>query len=445
LSDLTPKRIVAELDKYIVGQQEAKRAVAVALRNRWRRRQLPPDLQREVTPKNIVMIGPTGVGKTEIARRLAALVHAPFCKVEATKYTEVGYHGRDVESVIRDLAEAAARLVKDDEKARVRSEAERRAEKRLLDLLLPRGKDEREDELGSPAEARKRARESLRRKLQAGELEERTVSMSVEPRATPVHVFSNMGLENMEPDLQNMLEKLLPRDAKVRELTVREARKALLEAALDELIDKETVAEKAVKLAEDDGVVFVDEIDKVAGGGSTHGPDVSRQGVQRDLLPIVEGTTVNTRYGGVRTEHILFIAAGAFHVSKPSDLMPELQGRFPIRVELKDLGKCDLVRILIEPQNSLLRQYAALLGAEGVNVNFTDDAVEAMADVAHRVNTTTENIGARRLHTILEKVLEDASYEAGDGKLKKLKVDGAYVRKRLERIVENQDLTKYIL
>jgi ATP-dependent HslUV protease ATP-binding subunit HslU len=441
--ELTPQQIVAELDKYIVGQSAAKRAVAIALRNRWRRWQLPPEIRKDVLPKNILMIGPTGVGKTEIARRLAMLVGAPFLKVEATKYTEVGYHGRDVESMIRDLAEVAAGMVRQQQRQLVETEAKKRAEERLLDLLLPRSYSRDEDE--EENERHQRVRERLRRRLEAGELEDREVEITVEQRQLPFAMFSVMGMEQMEAELQNMFEKLFPRERSKRRMTVREARKVLLEQEVDALIDRQTVTEKAVELAENHGIIFIDEIDKICGPPSLHGPDVSRQGVQRDLLPIVEGTTTQTRYGPVRSDHILFIAAGAFHTSKPSDLMPELQGRFPIRVELQDLGREDFLRILTEPKHALTRQYQELLATEGVELHFTPDALEAIAEIAYEVNRTTQNIGARRLHTIVERVLEDISFRAPELSGQKVEITGAYVRERLGDILKREDLSRFIL
>src|SRR5262245_8590254 len=414
---MTPRQIVEELDRYIVGQQAAKKAVAVAIRNRWRRQQLSPELRKDVTPKNIIMIGPTGVGKTEIARRLAQLVGAPFLKVEATKYTEVGYHGRDVESMVRDLTEIAVGMVRQDQRGLVETQAKERVEERLLDLLLPQsGSLDSEDQ--EEAERRQRTRDKFKHKLAAGELEDRTVELNVEQKVVPVQVFSNMGMEQMDVDFQNMFERILPKQNQQRQLTVKEARRILLEQETEALIDRQVVTEKAIELAENQGIIFVDELDKVCGPQSTHGPDVSRQGVQRDLLPVVEGTTVNTRYGPVRTDHVLFIAAGAFHLSKPSDLMPELQGRFPIRVELTDLKKEDFLRILTEPKHALTKQYAELLGTEGVQLQFTPDGIEALADIAFEVNRTTQNIGARRLHTILERVVEQVSFEGPDRKKK---------------------------
>ncbi|HVJ82840.1 MAG TPA: ATP-dependent protease ATPase subunit HslU [Planctomycetia bacterium] len=441
---MTPREIVARLDLHIVGQAEAKRAVAIALRNRWRRQRLSDDMRRDSVPKNILMIGPTGVGKTEIARRLAALVNAPFCKVEATKYTEVGYHGRDVESVVRDLAEAAFRLVRDEERERVRPEAERRAEDRILSLLLPakadRGKEEEE-----PTEGRKAARARLKKMLDAGELEDRTVTIKVEQRPPAMPMLAGMGSESAEMDLQGMFERLMPKSHRQRTVTVKEARKTLILEESDALLDKDALGEKAARLAEESGIIFIDEIDKVSGPASTHGPDVSRQGVQRDLLPIVEGTAVQTKYGVIRTDHVLFIAAGAFHVSKPSDMMPELQGRFPIRVELKDLDRADFVRILTEPQNSLAKQYTALLATEGFDLTFTPDGLEALAEIAFRVNKSTENIGARRLHTVLEKLLDEANFEAPDASDKSLVVDAVYVNAKLAALSQDQDLSRFIL
>jgi ATP-dependent HslUV protease ATP-binding subunit HslU len=442
--DLTPRQTVQELDRYIVGQDAAKRAVAVAIRNRWRRQQLPPDLRKDVTPKNIILIGPTGVGKTEIARRLAQLVGAPFLKVEATKYTEVGYHGRDVESMIRDLVEIGAGMVRQQQRVRVESRAQERVNDRLLDLLLPGSASwDPEDTEGN--ERRQRTREKMKARLEAGELEDRNVEINIEQKAVPVHVFSNMGLEQMDVDFQQMFERLIPKNSQQRQLPLREARKILLEQETEALIDRQAVNEQAVELAENQGIVFLDELDKICGPSSSHGPDVSRQGVQRDLLPVVEGTTVTTRYGPVRTDHILFIAAGAFHVSKPSDLMPELQGRFPIRVELTDLKREDFLRILTEPKHALTKQYAELLAAEGVTLEFTTDAIEAVADIAQEVNRTTQNIGARRLHTVLERVVEEISFEAPDLPAKRVVVDGAYVRARLADVLEREDLSRFIL
>jgi ATP-dependent HslUV protease ATP-binding subunit HslU len=442
--ELTPREIVAELDKYIVGQDAAKRAVAIAIRNRWRRQQLAPDLRKDITPKNIIMIGPTGVGKTEIARRLAQLVGAPFIKVEATKYTEVGYVGRDVESMIRDLTEMALRMIRAEQQKVVEAKAKERVTERLLDLLLPQGGWDPE---GGPEqeERQKRSREKMRVQLESGEFEERMVELTTEQRAVPVQIFSNIGMEQMDVDFQSMFEKIMPKQAQQRQLPVKEARKILLEQETEALIDRQAMTEKAIELAENQGIVFIDELDKVCGPQSSHGPDVSRQGVQRDLLPIVEGTTTQTRYGPVRSDHILFIAAGAFHVSKPSDLMPELQGRFPIRVELTDLKREDFLRILTEPKHALTKQYAELLATEGVQIDFTPDGIEALADIAYEVNRTTQNIGARRLHTVMEKVVEDVSYHGPDLNEKRVAINAAYVRGRLMEILKKEDLSKFIL
>jgi len=442
--ELTPRRIVEELDRYIVGQMDAKKAVAIAIRNRLRRMQIAAAGSAtgldasDILPKNLILIGPTGVGKTEIARRIANLIDAPFVKVEASKFTEVGYVGRDVESMVRDLVDAAVNLVRASERREVAGKAERRVEERLLDALLPGARDE-------DASA---TREKLRAMLLAGKLEDREVEVAVETRSMPgIDVFTPQGVEHMGIDFQAFFEKLAPPRARERKLTVREARKALLQEEADKLIDREKVNQEAVRRAETSGIIFLDEIDKIcsAEGARTAGPDVSREGVQRDLLPIVEGSTVNTRHGVVRTDHILFIAAGAFHVSKPTDLIPELQGRFPIRVELGSLGRADFLRILREPRNALTKQYAALLAADGVAVSFTDDALEEMARIAEDVNQRTQNIGARRLHTILEKLLEDPLFDAPDYLAGALTVDGAFVQRKLAKIVEDEDLSRYIL
>lgn len=446
MRDLTPREIVAELDRYIVGQADAKRAVAVALRNRWRRQQLPDDMRHEVAPKNILMIGPTGVGKTEIARRLAKLTGAPFIKVEATRYTEVGYYGRDVESMVRELVENAIGLVRASELKAVEQEAHTRAEARLIDLLAPLpAPDDGESEGAEAAQRRERTREKLRAKLQAGGLDDRRVELTVEQRATPV-MFTGAGLEQVDFDLQGMFEKIMPRHTTRRELTVREARKVLFEQECEALINQEKVNAAAVELAENVGIIFIDELDKVVASEGAHGADVSRQGVQRDLLPIVEGTTVQTRYGFVKTDHVLFVAAGAFHRAKPSDLMPELQGRFPIRVELQGLTKEDFVRILTEPQASLTKQYQALLGAEGLEVRFAAEAIDALASCAHQVNQAAQNIGARRLYTIMERLLEELSFDAPDmPKGQPVEIDAEYVRRRLEGVTQDEDLSKFIL
>jgi ATP-dependent HslUV protease ATP-binding subunit HslU len=397
-----------------------------------------------VTPKNLIMIGPTGVGKTEIARRLAQLVGAPFLKVEATKYTEVGYVGRDVESMIRDLTEMAVNMVRQEQRRLVETKARERVTERLLDLLLPQS-GTWDPENTEENERRQRTRDKMRARLQAGDFEERNVELQVEQKVVPVQIFSNMGMEQMDMDLQSMFERIVPRQSQQRQIPVREARRLLLEQETEALIDRQVVQEKAVKLVENQGIIFVDELDKVCGPQASHGPDVSRQGVQRDLLPVVEGTTVNTRYGPVSTDHILFIAAGAFHLSKPSDLMPELQGRFPIRVELTDLNRDDFLRILTEPKHALTKQYAELLATEGVNLEFTQDGIEALADIAYQVNRTMQNIGARRLQTILERVVEDISFDGPDLADKNVRIDGPYVRSHLQEILKKEDLSKFIL
>ncbi len=438
MDSLTPRQIVTELDKYIVGQADAKRAVAVAIRNRWRRQQLPEAIKKDVSPKNILMIGPTGVGKTEIARRLATLVNAPFIKVEATKYTEIGYHGRDVDAIIRDLVDSAIHMVRTEMAEKVKDQAQKAAEDRLLDKLLP------EVGLAEPDAQHKRSREKLRQRLRAGKLEKQEIEIAVEERAAAVGVLGPGGME-MDVDFQSMIEKLIPTRQSTRRLSVGDARRVLLAQEQDAMLDKEKIQREAIGRVEQSGIVFLDEIDKICGPDSKNGPDVSRQGVQRDLLPIVEGSTVVTRYGPVKTDFILFIAAGAFHVSKPGDLMPELQGRFPIRVELQDLTKDDFVRILREPQNSLTRQQSALLAAEGLEVTFAEDAIDAMAQLAYDLNRKTQNIGARRLYTIMERVFEEISFAGPDATEKKVEITAEYVRKRLADVMKDEDLAKFIL
>ena len=451
LDELTPREIVAELDKHVIGQGDAKRSVAIALRNRVRRQKLEPEMAEEVMPKNILMIGPTGVGKTEIARRLAKLANSPFLKVEARKFTEVGYVGRDVESMIRDLVEIAIDNIRAEKLEDVADKAELNAEERLLDILLPpAAPSHSESTAGFQLEAASgdsyaRTREKLREKLRAGKLDDRTVEVDVKERGPTFEVSTNGNIEEMDINLKDVIPGLFGPRTKKRKMRVSEAMEYLVQEEEQKLVDMDQVTKIALERVERNGIVFLDEIDKIAGREGGHGPDVSREGVQRDILPIVEGTTVNTRHGFVRTDHILFIAAGAFHVSKPSDLIPELQGRFPIRVELKSLNEADFIRILKEPKSALVKQYSALLETEGIKLTFTEDALIEVARIAAQVNESTENIGARRLHTIMEKLLEDISFDGPDLKKKNIKIDAVYVRKQLADIVKDQDLSRYIL
>ena len=459
-NEQTPRQIVEELNKYIVGQDEAKKSVAIALRNRWRSRKLSKEMQEDVVPKNILMIGSTGVGKTEIARRLAKLVKAPFIKVEATKFTEVGYVGRDVESIIRDLAETSVRMVRQQRIESVQDKAKEMAEERILDVFVPEpkkntnplgrlfgGSDEDNEQQEQPAEPKYQAgREWVRKRLQKGELEQETIEIDVEDSGKPmVGMFAGSSLESMGDNIQDMIGNLMPKRHRKRKVTVEQARKIFTQEEADKLIDMEAVADEAVKVAEYSGIVFLDEIDKVAVKGNSSGADVSREGVQRDILPIVEGSTVMTKYGPLKTDHVLFIAAGAFHMAKPSDLIPELQGRFPIRVELKSLRKEDFQKILTEPQNALIKQYQAMLATEDVELEFKDDAIARLAQLACDVNEQAEDIGARRLHTLLEKLLEEVSFTAPELTEKKVVIDAAYVDKQLADIVVNRDLSQFIL
>ncbi|MFZ0660678.1 MAG: ATP-dependent protease ATPase subunit HslU [Candidatus Binataceae bacterium] len=451
---MTPREIVSELDRYIVGQHDAKRAVAIALRNRWRRQNVAPDLRDEIAPKNILMIGPTGVGKTEIARRLAKLAQAPFVKVEASRYTEVGYVGRDVESMIRDLAEISVKMVREEERSRVKVKARENAEERLLDLLFPPPAKARRPASITPdghleasdGDSHRDTREKLRKLLAQGHLNEREVEIEVSANATPmVEVFTPQGMEEMGFNMKDLMSQIMPKKTHHRKVKIPEALELLTQEEAARLVDMEAVAHEAINRAEQSGIVFIDEIDKIAGREAGRGPDVSREGVQRDLLPIVEGSTVNTKYGAIRTDHILFVASGAFHTSKPSDLIPEFQGRFPIRVELKALAREDFIRILTEPENSLTRQYVALMATEGLRLTFTDDSVAALAEIAAQVNDRTENIGARRLHTVLERLLEEISFNAPELGDRDLIIDAGYVHAHLDPILKDEDLSRYIL
>ena len=453
MKSFTPREIVSELDKYIIGQNEAKRAVAIALRNRWRRQHVEPGLRDEIAPKNIIMIGPTGVGKTEISRRLAKLAQAPFIKVEASKFTEVGYVGRDVESIIRDLTELSVKMVKDEERIKVEIKAKDMAEERLLDALLPPAtasplSEPDEERLEKDRELQSNTRQKFRKLFREGKLDDRSVEIESSDQKMPnVEIFSAAGVEEMDMNLKDIFSNFMPKKTKRRKMKVPEAFELLLQEEAQRLIDMENVTKEAVERVEQSGIVFIDEIDKITGrsSGQGQGPDVSREGVQRDLLPIVEGSTVNTKYGMVKTDHILFVASGAFHVAKPSDLIPEFQGRFPIRVELQSLGVDDFVRILTEPENALTRQYEALLKTEDITITFTDDAIKEIADIATGVNDKMENIGARRLHTVMEKMLDQISFDAPDMKEKEITIDAAYVSERLDEILKDEDLSRYIL